>query len=144
LRDLKILGVSPFGWIGTISVPQIPQLEQGGVLKKGQVGLLEGKGAEAVVPLEKNMGWLNKIATLLSDRLDIRRAFDLPMLDNARAGSNNPETESKFDRIIALLEMLLEKEDGDITIPVQIGNELIDEYITNKNSRQVLRSGGRA
>lgn len=144
LRDIKILGVSPFGWIGTISVPQIPQLEQGGVLKKGQVGLLEGKGSEAVVPLERNLGWLDKIATLLSDRLDISRAFDLPMLDNVRAGNNNHETESKFDRIIALLEMLLEKEDGDITIPVQIGNELIDEYITNKNSRQVLRSGGRA
>ena len=144
LRNIKILGVSPFGWIGTISVPQIPQLEQGGVLKKGQVGLLEGKGAEAVVPLERNLGWLDKIATLLSDRLDISRAFDLPMLDNVRAGNNNHETESKFDRIIALLEMLLEKEDGDITIPVQIGNELIDEYITNKNSRQILRSGGRA
>ena len=144
LRDISILGVSPFAWISTISVPQIPQLEQGGVLKKGQVGLLEGKGAEAVVPLERNLGWLNKVATLLSDRLDISRAFDLPMLHNVRAGNNNPETESKFDRIIALLEMLLEKEDGDITIPVQIGNELIDEYITNKNSRQILRSGGRA
>lgn len=44
------------------STPQIPYLAEGGVLKKGQVGLLEGDGAEAVVPLEKNTEWINKVA----------------------------------------------------------------------------------
>lgn len=45
-----------------VSIPHIPQLEQGGVLKKGQVGFLEGNGDEAVVPLEKNTGWIDKVA----------------------------------------------------------------------------------
>lgn len=56
-------GGSTFGFsLPTFSAPQIPYLEKGGVLKKGQVGLLEGSGAEAVVPLEKNTGWINKMA----------------------------------------------------------------------------------
>lgn len=44
----------------------VPQLEKGGVLKKGQVGLLEGNGTEAVVPLEKNTEWLDRIAERLN------------------------------------------------------------------------------
>ena len=69
IRDVEILGVSPFSWMPTIGIPQIPELERGGVLEKGQVGLLEGNGAEAVVPLEKNTKWLDKLASMLSDKL---------------------------------------------------------------------------
>lgn len=66
IRDISIVGLKPFSWISTFSIPQIPELEHGGVLKKGQVGLLEGNGAEAVVPLEKNTEWINKIADKLN------------------------------------------------------------------------------
>lgn len=62
IRDISILGVSPFTWIKTFSVPQIPKLETGAVLEKGQVGLLEGNGAEAVVPLHQNRKWISAVA----------------------------------------------------------------------------------
>ena len=62
LRGINILGIEPFGWIKEFSVPQIPELWRGGVLKRGQIGLLEGKGAEAVVPLENNHKWISKVA----------------------------------------------------------------------------------
>lgn len=72
IRDVEVAGFSPFkGLISEISVPEIPELFRGGVLKKGQIGLLEGKGAEAVVPLEKNLGWIKKIAAELSRSLNI-------------------------------------------------------------------------
>ena len=45
-----------------ISIPKIPKLEKGGILKRGQVGLLEGNGAEAVVPLERNKHWIKAVA----------------------------------------------------------------------------------
>lgn len=45
-----------------INIPRIPELEDGAVLKKGQVGLLEGNGAEAVVPLDKNKKWISAVA----------------------------------------------------------------------------------
>lgn len=54
----KIPGVD----IGKISHVSFPRLARGGVLEKGQVGLLEGSGAEAVVPLERNKKWIGRVA----------------------------------------------------------------------------------
>ena len=70
LRDFEFLGKKWFeGIINTFEVPSIPELARGGILKKGQVGLLEGNGAEAVVPLEKNTQGLQKIASLLASNM---------------------------------------------------------------------------
>ncbi len=44
------------------NIKEIPKLETGGILERGQVGLLEGNGAEAVVPLEKNKKWISAVA----------------------------------------------------------------------------------
>ena len=35
----------------------------------GRLGGLGENGAEAIVPLEKNLGWLDKLASMLSDRM---------------------------------------------------------------------------
>lgn len=70
IKNVEIAGFEPFkNMIGKISVPEIPELYEGGVLKKGQVGLLEGKGGEAVIPLEKNLGWIKKVAAQIASRL---------------------------------------------------------------------------
>lgn len=59
IRGVSIAGIKPFsGLISRFNVPQIPTLQTGGVLKKGQMGLLEGNGAEAVVPLDRNKKWI--------------------------------------------------------------------------------------
>lgn len=52
-----------------INIPRIPNLAKGGVLKKGQLGLLEGDGAEAVVPLENNKKWIAATAKELKGAL---------------------------------------------------------------------------
>lgn len=75
--------------VGKVATIKLPRLEEGGVLKRGQVGILEGSGAEAVVPLEKNTGWIDKIA----DRL------------NANAGD---DVMGRMNRIIELLEHLFD------------------------------------
>lgn len=59
INELPGVNISP---LSTIS---LPRLARGGVLKRGQLGLLEGDGAEAVVPLEKNTKWLDEIAKRL-------------------------------------------------------------------------------
>lgn len=58
-------GVGGYG----LNLPNIPELQQGGVLKKGQMGLLEGDGAEAVVPLENNRAWINATAQAMKQAL---------------------------------------------------------------------------
>ena len=73
---------------GGINIPEIPLLKKGGVLERGQVGLLEGSGAEAVVPLENNRKWIQAVAADM----------------NAVIGGDN----EKLQRIIDLLERLIE------------------------------------
>lgn len=44
-------------------INEIPKLEKGGVLERGQTGFLEGNGAEAVVPLDQNSKWIARVAS---------------------------------------------------------------------------------
>lgn len=81
--------------VGTVSKVSLPRLAKGGVLEKGQVGILEGSGAEAVVPLENNHAWLSKVAQ------------DLNELQLQRTGGDNSDTLARLNRIIELLENLL-------------------------------------
>jgi len=70
LRNAEILGTKPFeGLVSRFDIPQIPELATGGVLRKGQVGLLEGDGAEAVVPLDQNKKWIAATANALRQAL---------------------------------------------------------------------------
>ena len=69
IRNFSIMGARPFGGIGSITVPQIPELAKGGVLAKGQMGLLEGNGAEAVVPLDQNKRWIKAVTKSLKTQL---------------------------------------------------------------------------
>lgn len=64
----KLLPGSPVGEVSEVS---LPRLAKGGVLKKGQVGLLEGSGAEAVVPLERNKRWINAVTSEMLRQLKV-------------------------------------------------------------------------
>lgn len=73
ISDISILDIKPFSGLwghNPLAIPQIPELAKGGVLKRGQVGFLEGDGAEAVVPLEKNTGWIKRVAAEMSQQLN--------------------------------------------------------------------------
>jgi len=81
--------------VGTVSKVSFPRLAKGGVLEKGQVGLLEGSGAEAVVPLENNRAWLSKVAA------------DLNELQQTNAIQHKSKAiETALDRVVVLLEEL--------------------------------------
>lgn len=80
--------------VGTLSKISLPRLEKGGVLERGQIGFLEGSGAEAVVPLENNRAWLSKVAA------------DLNELQGSNTNQRITNTETALNRVIALLEEL--------------------------------------
>lgn len=72
IRNVSFLGISPFkNLISSFSVPQIPELARGGVLKRGQIGFLEGNGAEAVVPLENNKQWIAAVVKGMIDQMNV-------------------------------------------------------------------------
>jgi len=62
------------------------------------VGILEGSGAEAVVPLENNRAWLSRLAEDLNDIQVQRGPFQY---------GNNQDVLVRMNRIIELLESLL-------------------------------------
>lgn len=73
-------------------INELPRLAQGGVLEKGQTGLLEGNGAEAVVPLHENRKWINAVAD------DMDRAMG--------AGASGNKVLTALLRMVELLEQL--------------------------------------
>lgn len=85
---ISVINAIPGVKISKIDKLSTPKLEKGGVLKKGQVGILEGNGAEAVVPLEKNKEWISKVAD------DMEYAFG--------SGANE-----QLERIIDMLDTLI-------------------------------------
>lgn len=66
---LDVINEIPGVDIGNVDEISLPRLANGGVLRRGQVGLLEGSGAEAVVPLENNKRWISATAKDLKQSL---------------------------------------------------------------------------
>lgn len=99
--------------ISKISELSAPQLERGGILAKGQVGILEGNGAEAVVPLDQNKKWVRAVAKSFAEELGNQGTL-------AGAGGT-----------------------GDIHITVQLGTEVLKKILIKQEQLNNRRSGGR-
>ena len=94
IRDINIAGLKPFSWIGEIPVPQIPSipmLAEGGVLKRGQVALLEGQGDEAVIPLSQNTEWIDKVADRLNKSSEPQNIYYTINIDVASMNANSQQ-----------------------------------------------------
>lgn len=117
--------------VGTVPTLSLPRLARGGVLEAGQVGILEGTGAEAVVPLENNRAWLSRLAV------------DLDQIQQGRRSAMDERTESLLEHIIVLLESLQNRQVlldsgvlvGELAEPM---NKRLGE-IYNRNNRGYTR-----
>lgn len=127
IRNVSVAGISPFSGLPSISVPQIPLLYRGGILRKGQVGLLEGNGTEAVVPLEKETAWITRIAQKMND------------LQNVNQGANQVALSSKMDEMIQTMKAL--KSTIVLDTGVLVGETInqIDEQLGNNYSMRERR-----
>ena len=101
INNIKIPSWVPgIGGYG-INIPKIPNLAKGGVLKKGQLGLLEGNGAEAVVPLENNKRWIAATAKELKGALQGEQIISNNAVGNQTYNfyqtNNSPKALSRLD-----------------------------------------------
>lgn len=69
IKDVFSFNDAATGLKASLEANGFPQMAGGGVLKRGQVGLLEGNGTEAVVPLENNKKWIAATAASLKSAL---------------------------------------------------------------------------
>ena len=59
LRGVSILGKSPFSWIPSLKIPQIPYMKDGGILNKATLNVAGEAGPEAITPIDKLMGYIS-------------------------------------------------------------------------------------
>ncbi len=66
------IGGKTFGFnIGKISEISIPKLAMGGIVDSATLAMVGENGQEAVVPLENNTGWMDKIAARIGEIVSI-------------------------------------------------------------------------
>ena len=90
---IKLINLIPGVNIGYVGEVSLPRLAQGGILRRGQMGLLEGSGAEAVVPLDQNKMWISRVAADMLNTLQKEAGA-------ARVSMKTSNTTNNFTQII--------------------------------------------
>lgn len=121
---IKIINKIPGVSIPKIKKLEVVQMEQGGVLKKGQIGFLEGNGAEAVVPLDKNKKWIAAVANQMKSSL----AMQTPQIDYR----------PQLNQIISAMQ-----NGATITINQTMNGQAFDKQVISAINRYNYRTGGR-
>ena len=121
---IKAINLIPGVHIKKIKKLDMVQMEEGGVLKKGQIGFLEGHGAEAVVPLDKNKKWIDAVAQSMKSSL----AMTQTQIDYR----------PQLNQIIAAMQA-----GATITINQNMNGQAFDRQVISAINRYNYRTGGR-
>lgn len=62
---VPLIGGKEFGF----NIPKIPKLARGGIVDSPTYAMIGEAGTEAVVPLERNLGYLDKLASMLAEKI---------------------------------------------------------------------------
>lgn len=62
---VPLIGGKEFGF----NIPKIPKLARGGIVDKPTYAMVGEAGKEAVMPLERNTGWIDQLADKLADKI---------------------------------------------------------------------------
>ena len=119
------IGGETFGFdLNEISLPRIPQLARGGVLEKGQVGLLEGSGSEAVIPLEKNTKWISRVAATMSDEFGKYRLNTFVPKQSLSSNSYN------YEKLKSAMQMERDSRMAQQQYEIKRQNQLLEKLIS--------------
>ena len=124
---VPVIGGKKFGF----NLKQIPLLAKGGVVDEPTPAIFGEDGAEAVVPLEKNTGWIQKIATNL---------YELTV--NAQSRSNiddilPKQSEALQNQQISVMNIL----NGKIDTMIDIISAYFPEFAERMQHQIVLDTG---
>lgn len=103
IKSLRIGDWQPFAWINELPVPQIPTLAEGGVLKRGQIALLEGEGDEAVIPLSKNTEWIDMVAERLGNQQAAGNTFNFNISIANMDANSQDDIESLAETLMQIM-----------------------------------------
>ena len=106
IRNTSVAGLKPFSWLPSISVPTIPKLARGGIVDQATLAMIGERGKEAVVPLENNTEWLDKLAERLASLINTPSKIVL-MLDGRELGWANINSINNITRQTGALQLTL-------------------------------------
>ena len=66
---IDIINAIPGVNIKRLEKLNVPQMAKGGVVDSATLAVIGERGKEAVLPLENNLEWLDKLAGMLNDRM---------------------------------------------------------------------------
>ena len=81
---IGIINAIPGVAITKLTLLTVPQLAKGGVVDEPTTAIIGEAGAEAVVPLENNLGWIDGLASAIAPKLE-----SSPVSDITYSGSEN-------------------------------------------------------
>lgn len=101
LKSIDILGIKPFGWVGTIDVPQIPLLAEGGVAGGATQAIIGEAGTEVVLPLENNTdNWAGLLASTLMEQMETESIGGRKIVVNMTNEINNQLDAEEIGRVM--------------------------------------------
>lgn len=101
LKSINILGIQPFGWVGTIDVPQIPLLAEGGVAGGATQAIIGEAGTEVVLPLENNTdNWAGLLASTLMEQMETESIGGREIVVNMTNEINNQLDAEEIGRVM--------------------------------------------
>lgn len=118
-----VINLIPGVDISELDYLDVPQLARGGILQKGEVGLLEGNGAEAVVPLDQNKAWIDAVAR---------------QMQASQAVYTQPTDYSGvLDQIVSLMQS-----GSNVNVALNVDGQQFDRAVVKGLNRYNYRQGG--
>ena len=126
---VPLVGGSHFG----LSLPHIPQLARGGVVNQATTAVIGEAGKEAVMPLERNTGWISQLSQQIISRMS-GMTISLPVVNNqipvgngnSMSPSSTGKTVSVVITIAKLADSIVVKEKEDID---EISEKVADKIL---------------
>jgi phage-related protein len=92
--------------LDTVNIPQIPKLAEGGIVDRATLAMIGERGREAVVPLENNTAWMDKLVDKFLSRSNGPSKIVL-MLDGKELGWANINSINNITRQTGALQLVL-------------------------------------
>lgn len=98
--------------LSKLSTFSLPRLAKGGVVNGATIAEIGEAGAEAVVPLENNTGWITKVATQLAKALAVPLANATQSVASANQSQNSyNDTVEAFKDALGQMKIVLDDEE---------------------------------
>lgn len=112
---INLINKIPAVNIRKLSGLSFPRLAKGGVVNSATIAEIGEAGAEAVVPLENNLGWVTRVAELLAKSLIVPLANVTRNVNSANYNNNSyNETVEAFKDALGQMKIVLDDEEiGD-------------------------------